>query len=729
MLRVLHRWVALPAAAVLVVVSLSGVALSLFPPLQAEGPSSLSVGELTSQVVQALPGTTRIERSTNGEITAIGFGDNGFMQTGIDPATGALLGPTTPSATELWIETLHRQLFTGDPGRIVVALSSLALLALAVSGIGLAVRRAGGWAALFRPARGRGAGRWHLWFGRLALPVVMLSTLTALWMSAATFGLVPDNPAVPPMPAASGAAARDAALLPGLDVPVSELIGLDLPRQGDPAGAYLLETYQGVGNVDPGTGDVTGWVPRSLSDRIMDWVHLLHTGQGAAWLGLILGLGTLGVPVLAGTGTLVWLTGRGRRQSAPPETARTVLLVGSEGGTTWRFARTAAEAIEAATGAPVHVGPLSSYAPDRYPQAERMVIFAATYGDGDAPASAKGFLDRLKTTPAPQMPFAILGFGDRGFDAFCAYAETIRKAALEAGWRELAPPGSVDRQSSGDFHRWGEAFSAATGLDLRLGPVETGETSETLTLLSRDDHGDEVQAPVSILRFALPRRGLWRRSLDRLLNRGFGSFAPGDLLGIVPRGDDRPRYYSLASSARDGFVEIVVRRMPGGLCSGQLTALQPGESVAAFVRANPAFHAGPGTSPLILIGAGAGIGPLAGFVRDNHRRRPIHLYFGNRSRQSDFLYRDDLARWQDEGRLNSAAAVFSRGPERGYVQDALRADGPRIAELVASGARIMVCGGREMAQGVGRALSEILAPLAIDPVALKREGRYVEDVF
>ena len=44
------------------------------------------------------------------------------------------------------------------------------------------------------------------------------------------------------------------------------------------------------------------------------------------------------------------------------------------------------------------------------------------------------------------------------------------------------------------------------------------------------------------------------------------------------------RFYSLASARSDGFVEIVVRKHPGGLCSGQLLALRPGDTVQAFLR-------------------------------------------------------------------------------------------------------------------------------------------------
>lgn len=52
-----------------------------------------------------------------------------------------------------------------------------------------------------------------------------------------------------------------------------------------------------------------------------------------------------------------------------------------------------------------------------------------------------------------------------------------------------------------------------------------------------------------------------------------------------------------------------------------------------------------------------------------------------------------------------------------------------MARLVRDGARVMVCGGREMAAGVAGALAEILSPVGLTPAALKAEGRYVEDVY
>jgi sulfite reductase (NADPH) flavoprotein alpha-component len=437
----------------------------------------------------------------------------------------------------------------------------------------------------------------------------------------------------------------------------------------------------------------------------------------------------LGVPMMGATGVLIWLAGRrGRpriRGNQAAGRAETILLVGSEGGSTWGFAATLHAALTQA-GQSVHAAPMSAFTPDRYACVRRIIVLAATYGDGDAPASAKGFLDRLANLErAPEAAFAVLGFGDRSFPAYCAFAKAVSEAAHAKGWSELLPLDTIDRQSPQDFARWGRTLGQVLGIDLELAHQPVLPTTETLTLISRRDYGAEVQAPTAILRFALPNATLWQR----LRGAGFARFAAGDLIGILPEGSPVPRLYSLATARRDGFVEIVVKKQPGGLCSGQLTALEPGDTVTAFLRRNPGFQPGRGQAPLILIGAGTGIGPLAGFVRGNSRRRPIHLFFGMRHPDSDFLYGEEMPAWQDEGRLARLVTAVSRGARPHYVQDALRGEAVEVARLIRDGARVMVCGGRDMAAGVADALAEILAPTGLSPAVLKAEGRYVEDVY
>jgi len=340
--------------------------------------------------------------------------------------------------------------------------------------------------------------------------------------------------------------------------------------------------------LDQGTGALLAWSDLTGWQRVSETIYMLHTGQGAAGLGLILGLMALGVPIMTVTGVILWLAGwRARpriRGNATAGRAETILLVGSEGGSTWGFAATLHAALTN-IGQTVHAAAMSSFDPARYGRAQRILILAATYGDGDAPASAKGFIERLRSLPAaPAAPLAVLGFGDRSFPAYCAFAQTVAETAEAKGWRILVPFDTIDRQSTQDFARCGRVLGAAMGVDLELVHETVLPAVRPLTLVSRRDYGAECRPRPPILRFALPNIPLsaahrpWLRWL----------LSAGDLLGILPEGSAVPRFYSLASGRRDGFIEIVVRNIRPVLCSGQLLGLEVGDTINGFLRANPA---------------------------------------------------------------------------------------------------------------------------------------------
>lgn len=197
----------------------------------------------------------------------------------------------------------------------------------------------------------------------------------------------------------------------------------------------------------------------------------------------------------------------------------------------------------------------------------------------------------------------------------------------------------------------------------------------------------------------------------------------------MPVGDDAPRIYSLASATRDGFVEICVRKAPGGLASGQLCGLSVGDTVQGYISRNAGFHAPTGKAPVVLIGAGAGVGALAGFVRANKAKAPMHMYFGTRTRKGGYPFDTDLAGWESGGQLTNLTLALSRGDRPRYVQQALAEDAARIRDLAAQGARFMICGGRDMADGVRAALDDILAPSRSSVPQLIAEGRYAVDAF
>ncbi|HEX2518701.1 MAG TPA: FAD-binding oxidoreductase, partial [Castellaniella sp.] len=261
-------------------------------------------------------------------------------------------------------------------------------------------------------------------------------------------------------------------------------------------------------------------------------------------------------------------------------------------------------------------------------------------------------------------------------------------------------------------------------LEQRIVPRYTPHVPRTvaLRLEARRDYSS-VAGATAILRFSGPGRG---RPTGR---HRLPHFQAGDLLGVLAPGSLVPRYYSLASGRRDGFLEICVRHTPNGLCSGFLHALKGGDEIQAFIKSNEGFTLDRSHQPLILIGAGTGVAPLAGFIRNNSRKAPMYLYFGTRSSEEDFYFGDALKGWLQDRRLTRLQTAFSRPPGGCYVQDVLRQDAGRLKSLLARGAALRVCGSQAMAQGVALVLDEILAGLGLTVQRLREQGRYAEDVF
>lgn len=740
MLRKLHSLPGLIAALLLVVLAVSGALLALEPARDRLGTTvpakgEISVATLAARVGQHYPGVEQIQRSASGAVIVYYSRDG---QTGIDlvdPRTGGRVADYAPSAFSRSVKKLHRSLFLDKPGRAATGVAAGLMLLLAVSGALLLARRTGGWRALLRPLHGRGGARWHAEAGRLALAGLLLSSLTGLYMSAATFGLLPDGAQSEPdfPPAVAAGPALPVAQLPALRaVDLNDLHELAYPFPGDPSALYSLRTARGDGYVDQASGMLLSFQANGQSRRIYEFVCRLHTGEGLWWLGLLLGASALCVPLLSITGTLIWW----RRRSAHPriadnssaQAADTVILVGSESNSTWGFALTLHHALCQA-GLQVHTAAMNELA-FTYPRATRLFLLTATYGDGAAPTSAAQFLARLPgTTFNKDTAFAVLGFGDRQFPRFCQFACDVEAALLARGCPRLLPLDTIDRQSPQEFARWGNRVGERLGQELTLLHTPQRPRTHRLQLLERSDYGEQVQAPTSILRFtaaSVSRHG-WRALLPR--RHRLPRFEAGDLAGIVPPGSPVPRFYSLASSARDGVLEICVRKLDGGLCSTFLHGLTPGAQIEAFIQPNPDFRPASGKAPVILIGAGTGIGPLAGFIRHNQARYPMHLYWGGRNPASDFLYERELKVCLDDRRLTRLETAFSRIEGGGHVQERLLADAPQLRQLIGKGAQILICGSRAMADNVAQALNAVLAPLNLDVPALKAQGRYREDVY
>ncbi len=192
----------------------------------------------------------------------------------------------------------------------------------------------------------------------------------------------------------------------------------------------------------------------------------------------------------------------------------------------------------------------------------------------------------------------------------------------------------------------------------------------------------------------------------------------------------RPRYYSISSSPlenpRTASITVAVTEGPSrsgqgqyaGVCSSYLARQQPGSEIVGFVHIPSTRFRLPddATTPLVMIGAGTGLAPFRGFLRERaaigargEAVGPSALFLGFRSPEHDFLYEDELRAFEREGitTLYPACSRMQGQPKR-YVQHEIVAHADAVWELLRQGAVVYVCGdaGR-MAPAVRQALGEV----------------------
>ena len=222
----------------------------------------------------------------------------------------------------------------------------------------------------------------------------------------------------------------------------------------------------------------------------------------------------------------------------------------------------------------------------------------------------------------------------------------------------------------------------------------------------------------------------------------------------------RPRYYSISSSPMvspdmcsitTGVLRGPARSGAGefnGVCSSYLESNAPNSTVFAFVR-EPTIAFRPPDDPqlpMIMIGAGTGLAPFRGFLQERAAQRasgvpvaPSLLFFGCRTSEDDYLYEDELSRYEADG-VVKVDAVFSRegNSQRRYVQDAIIERADDVWDLIANkNANIYVCGNANtMAPGVRTALIQVLlmnSDASTDGnnwlAGLRAEGRFLEDIW
>ncbi|CAN0472112.1 unnamed protein product, partial [Laminaria digitata] len=237
-------------------------------------------------------------------------------------------------------------------------------------------------------------------------------------------------------------------------------------------------------------------------------------------------------------------------------------------------------------------------------------------------------------------------------------------------------------------------------------------------------------------------------------------------LHIVPHLHPRNYTISSSSSTSPSRVHITVAlleqemsqgRIYNGICSSFLSqtvahrglasdaAIGEGSKCRVFVRESTFRLPPDAATPILMIGPGTGVAPMRALLQERAWQKSQGavvgsnvLYFGCKSRDQDFIYKDDLAAFKADGTLDKLRLAFSReGTSKVYVQHLLREDAAEVWDLLQRGAYVYVCGGTHMGTDVDNELSRIareLGKMGEEEAkellkVLHADGRYVQELW
>jgi CDP-4-dehydro-6-deoxyglucose reductase, E3 len=176
-------------------------------------------------------------------------------------------------------------------------------------------------------------------------------------------------------------------------------------------------------------------------------------------------------------------------------------------------------------------------------------------------------------------------------------------------------------------------------------------------------------------------------------------FEPGQYVDIMLPGGRR-RSFSIASPPHDSrFLELHVRRVPGGELTERFFAADPRNSLLTIEGPLGRFVYRQNSSPLLLVGGGTGLAPLKSILRhviETGLKRDMFLYWGVRSERDLYAHAQltELARrvpsFHYEAVLSEPGADWAG--RSGWVHEAVLRDFDVLDryDIYASGPPLMV---------------------------------------
>lgn len=705
--RYSHLVLAISSALFLTIASVTGIILAFEPisnTLQPYGVSNLreiSIDQTISVLKNTYDEVLEVEITPSDFVIASVVTKEGDNHTAyIHPETGVILGkPRERSRVFSFTTNLHRSLFLKGIGRFFVGFVSLLLCFITVTGFVILIQRQGGFLKIYKKVQESNFNqRYHVILGRwLLLPILIVAT-TGVYLSAEKFSLLPESTIEHDwsnIPEQTNEADKLIDFTVFENTSLSEVRKITFPFSDDAEDYYEVALQDKEILVHQYTGAVVSEVSYPFVSLASRWSLQLHTGQGSVLWSLILLVASGSLLFFMYSGFAMTLKRRKKMKGIVPlastnkDDCEYILLVGSETGNTHAFATTIYKALSK-EGKTVFMSSLNEYT--TYEKAKYVLIFTATYGDGDAPSNARNFEKRVaEVTPISTLKFSVLGFGSSLYPQYCRFAVLVDSLLHKhPAFVPIMPLVKVDDQEETILKAWVYDWNIQTKMSLQIDASvvkEKKKKTHTFTVVEKTAVNTDTTF------------------LLRLKSEKTAKFQSGDLLEITPEGEEKARQYSIAKVNEN--IVLSVRKHDQGRCSSYLSTLEQGNIICGVLEKNKKFHFPTHASSVIRIANGTGIAPFLGMMEENTTNIPMHVFWGGRTQNSFALYEEFVLSALSRKRIQSYMNSYSREGDKQYVQDILTEDTDLIKEVLTTGGTIMICGSLAMQHAVLDVLEHI----------------------
>ena len=631
----------------------------------------------------------------------------------INPISGDKLGEVKPQSSFFsFVTNFHRSLFLKSIGRGFVGVISFLLCVIAITGLLLLAERQGGIKKWFAKVQEKDWGqRYHVILGRWFLIPILILAITGVYLSAEKFSLLPDDD----LKHITVENETEGVIQDFKELKLSEIRKLVFPFSNDEEDYFEITLHDREQFVHQYNGKV-------LSEASFPFVTLasklsmtLHTGQGSILWSIILLVSSLSMLFFMYSG-LAMSVKRIRKKKVVSKTddkdsCEYVLLIGSETGSTNVFASIFKRALKS-VGKKVYVASLNDYS--TYANAKQIIVFTATYGDGDAPSNARKFEKIFgEITPLNQMKYSVVGFGSKSYPNYCQFAEEVEKMFQEhSSFEQVTPLVKINDQSQQDFKEWGDIWNTSSEIQLRMdlsALQQKPKRQKTFEVVERTD----LNVDNTFLLTLKPTKRTRCQS--------------GDLLNIIPPESSTIRQYSI--SKLENEILLSIKKHDKGVCSNYLSDLKVGDSFKAAVEKNEEFHLPKKAKEIWMVSNGTGIAPFLGMLEEVKPNVKVHFIWGGRTLESYQIYKNRLEAIDKKGSLQFDIAL-SKEQDKNYVQDILEAMSDEVVNAFKNGAVFMLCGSVAMEKGVTEVLEKTLnGSSSLSFEELRSNGQFLTDCY